>query len=342
MSTAAIYYPVAHRSQAQIDSFKTRYEDFEDTLIPEIFKQSLGLTALSWKPSDSWGSAHVIYFVTVPQYKKPLVLRANTGFGEPETVMLTEKLVTDKVRSVGLPTNHILHVDLTRKLVPFDFQIQETLEGTDPEVNFPDSHSEYDRLSFELGQYIARLSEVSLEGFGLFDAKALSTQQLVGQHPSMHDYVMTNVAEDLVYLVTAKVITPEVSSKIETLLEESKDLINIDQGTLVHHDLADHNLLYKDGHLSAVFDWETAVSGDVALDLASCPTWGTLYPREEQMLKGFQSIRELPSLWSEKRDIYRLRTMLWKMVYTIRANILTEARAQRFTNALKPFGLDAQ
>lgn len=254
--------------------------------------------------------------------------------------MLTEKLVTDKVRSVGLPTNHILHVDVTRKHVPFDFQIQETLEGTDPEVNFPDSQIEYDQLSFELGHFIAKLSEISLDGFGLFNEHAASNQQLVGQHKSMHDYVMTKVIEDLAYLVTAKVIMPKVSSKIETLLAESKDLLNVDQGTLVHHDLADHNLLYKDGHLSAVFDWETAVSGDVALDLASCPTWGTLYPREEQMLKGFQSIRQLPNQWEEKRDVYRLRTMLWKMVFAIRSNILTPVRLQRFTNALKPFGLD--
>lgn len=340
MANSAIYYPVAHRSQAQIDSFKSRYEDFDASIIPELFETALGLKAQSWKPSDSWGSAHVIYFVTVPQYKQPLVLRANTGFGEPEMVMLTEKLVTDKVRSVGLPTNHILHVDVTRQHVPFDFQIQETLEGTDPEVNFPDSQIEYDQLSFELGHYIAKLSHISLDGFGLFDEHAASNHKLVGHHTSMHDYVMTKVIEDLAYLVTAKVITPEVSAKIETLLADSKDLLNVDQGTLVHHDLADHNLLYKEGHLSAVFDWETAVSGDVALDLASCPTWGTLYPREEQMLKGFQSIRELPNHWEEKRDVYRLRTMLWKMVYTIRANILTPARAQRFTSALKPFGLD--
>lgn len=74
MANSAIYYPVAHRDQAHIDSFITRYQDFDNTLIPEIFEKSLGLKALSWKPSDSWGSAHVIYFVTVPRYKQPFVL----------------------------------------------------------------------------------------------------------------------------------------------------------------------------------------------------------------------------------------------------------------------------
>lgn len=340
MSISPIYYPVAHRSQAHIDSFKNRYDDFDDTLIPEIFKQALGLTAAHWKPSDSWGSAHVIYFVDVPDFPKPLVFRANTGFGEREMVMLTEKLITDLVLAQGLATNKVLHVDISRSAFPFDFQIQEFIDGTDPEVHFPDSQVEYDQLSFELGQYIARLSDIKLEGFGLFEAQIAHEGKLIGQHATMHDYAMVKVDEDLEYLVGARVITPKQSDQIVKVLEETAPLINsLSQPTLVHHDLADHNLKYLNGHLSAVFDWETAIAGDSALDLASCPTWGTLYPREEKLLEGFQSIRALPVNWPEKRDLYRLRTILWKTVYVIRANILNQARIDRFTNALVPFGI---
>lgn len=114
-----IYYAVAHRSQEQIDTFKSRYQDFDDKLIPDIFQKTLGLSVLSWMPSDSWGSSHIIYFVTIKDLKKPLVLRANTGWGEPEIVMLTEKLVTDKVLELGLKTNKILVVDVSRKSFPF-------------------------------------------------------------------------------------------------------------------------------------------------------------------------------------------------------------------------------
>lgn len=340
MSISPIYYPVAHRSQAHIDSFKSRYDDFDDTLIPEIFKQALGLTATHWKPSDSWGSAHVIYFVDAPDFPKPLVFRANTGFGERETVMLTEKLITDLVLAQGLATNKVLHVDISRGTFPFDFQIQEFIDGTDPEVHFPDSQTEYDQLSFELGQYIARLSDIKLEGYGLFDPRSAQANTLKGLHPSMHDYCMVKVAEDLAYLLEAKVINDKQASRIHAVLEAAKPCINeASYPTLVHHDLADHNLKYLNGHLSAVFDWETAIAGDSALDLASCPTWGTLYPREEKLLEGFQSIRALPVNWPEKRDLYRLRTILWKTVYVIRANILNQARIDRFTNALVPFGI---
>jgi aminoglycoside phosphotransferase (APT) family kinase protein len=340
MANSAICYPVAHRSQEHINSFKTRYEDFDATVIPEVFEKSLGLRVTTWKPSDSWGSAHVIYFVSVEDHQKPLVLRANTGFAEPETAMLTEKLITDLVISHGLPTNKVLHVDISRASLPFDYQIQELIEGSDPEVNFPDSQTEYDQLSFELGQYIARLSEIKLSGFGLFDKHATQTNMLKGERDSMHEYLMTKVPDDLDYLLGAAVISPQQATNILQALEDSKDLADaVTQPTLVHHDLADHNLKYLSGHLSAVFDWETAISGDVALDLVSCPTWGTLYPREEKLLEGFTSIRTLPEYWIEKRDIYRLRTMLWKIVYAIRANILNAERVKKFEDACAPFGI---
>ncbi len=340
MQPTHIYYPVAHRDQAHIDSFKTRYEDFDDTRIPEIFQKSLGLKAQSWKPSDSWGSAHVIYFVSINELEKPLVLRANTGFGEPETVMQSEKIVTDLVLAQGLPTNKVLHVDISRTIFPFDYQIQELVEGVDPEVNFPDSHKEYDQLSFELGQYIARLSEIKLNGFGLFDPRLTQANTLKGLYASMHDYFMIKVPEGLAYLVEAKVINHRQSDQIFAVFEAAKSLVNeMPHPTLVHHDLADHNLKYANGHLSAVFDWETAISGDVCLDLASCPTWKTLYPREEKLLEGFESVRELPHQWAEKREVYRLRTMLWKMVYAIRAGILNDSRIKRFELSLAPFGL---
>ncbi len=79
--------------------------------------------------------------------------------------------------------------------------------------------------------------------------------------------------------------------------------------------------------------------GDPVLDLASCPTWKTHYPREEKLIEGYTSVTSLPDHFEEKRNIYRLRTMFWKMVYAIRANILTKRRIERFSTALEPFGI---
>ena len=91
--------------------------------------------------------------------------------------------------------------------------------------------------------------------------------------------------------------------------------------------------------ITGFFDWEAAVAGDPMLDLASAPTWKTHYPREEKIIEGYKSIRDLPEFFIEKMNIYRLRTMLWKMVYALRSGILNDDRKKRFEDSLNPFKL---
>lgn len=335
-----IYYAVAHRKQEEIDSFKTRYDVFDASLIPKIFKLSLGLDALGWERSRSWGSSHIIFFVNVKQEKKPLVLRANIGFNkEPEVMMLVEKMVTDQVKALKIPTNIVRFVDVTRKNFPFDFQIQEMLEGQDLEDHFKGNQNEYDKLSFELGQLIAKVHTIKYPDFGRFDFKSALKGTLKGSKKNFYDYITVCLDDDLGYLVKAKVITDKTSEKIVDLFEDYKSIINVKQGVLVHHDLADHNIMFKNNKITGIFDWEACVIGDPALDLASCPTWRTHYPREEKLLEGYQSEADLPDDLKDKMNVYRLRTMLWKIVYAIRFNILSDNFKQNFYNAMKPFEL---
>lgn len=333
-----IYYTVAHRSQEEIDSFRTRYQDFDTAVIPQIFADAVRLTATDWKQATSWGSSHVIYFVTVKEQREPLVFRANLGFNKkPEVIMLVEKLVTDDVAKVGVPTNKVLYVDVSRKVYPFDFQIEEALIGEDLEDHFKGTQEEYDRLSFELGQLVAKIHTITYPKFGKFDeAKALEGA-LAGTKDTFYDYVVVKLLDDLEYLIKAEVITSQRADRITKLFEEHKDIINITQGVLVHHDLADHNIMFAQNKITGIFDWEACVVGDPILDLASCPTWKTHYPREEKLLEGYFSVAAKPDHFTEKMAIYRLRTMLWKMVYAIRAGILDEKRKEKFYKALEPF-----
>lgn len=335
-----IYYTVAHRTQEEIDSFKRRYSDFDTTVIHQILKDSLKLTAIEWKQSTSWGSSHVIYFVRVKEQAKPLVFRANVGFSKhPEIIMLVEKLITDDVSAIGVPTNKILFVDVSRKKYSFDFQIEEMLEGSDMEDHFTGSKEEYDNLSFQLGALTAKIHTLTYPGFGKFNEEQALQGKLVGSKQTFYEYITVKLIDDLNYLVKAGVINTQKSDTIVKLFEEYKSIINVSQGVLVHHDLADHNIMFKDTTITGIFDWEACCVGDPVLDLASAPTWKVHYPREEKMIEGYLSITNLPDHFTEKMNIYRLRTMLWKMVYAIRAGILDEARKQKFYNALAPFNL---
>jgi len=334
-----IYYAVAHRSQEEIDSFKTRYDDFDTNLIPQIFKYSLGFEAVGWKQPQSWGMPHVVYFVKVKQQKRPLVLRANTGFNsQPEVTLLVEKLVTDEVaKKTNVPVNKILHVDVSRKKYPFDFQIQEKLEGKDLEDHFKGRKDQYDKMSFQLGVYAAKIHQLVYPGFGRFDEKAALKGKLQGSKKNFFNYLLVCLDEDLKYLVNANVINYKTNVKIRKLFDTYRDIINVKPGVLIHHDLADHNIMFKNNQITAIFDWEACGVGDPVLDLASCPTWRTHYPREKKLIEGYQSIASLPDNFQEKMNLYRLRTLLWKMVFATRANILSHGRRQRLYSALKPF-----
>ena len=337
-----IYYAVAHRSQGEIDSFKTRYEKFNIKYIPKIFLESLKLKVVDIKPSTSWGSSHVVYFVKVENKDNPLVFRANLGFNKiPEYAMKTEKLICDQVIELNIPTNKVLYVDVTRKKYSFDFQIQGCLIGADIENNFKGTKEEYDKISFDIGKYIAQYSQIKFEGYGMFDEKAVKINLLKGTKKTFYGYVTTCLENDIKYLNDVNVISKTTGEEIVKLFEEYKPIINsVKKGSLVHHDLADHNIFFKEDKITGIFDWETAVSGDPILDLASCPTWRTFYPREEILVEGYKSVIKLPNFFTEKMNIYRLRTMLWKIVYAIRMNILNDTRKEKFLDSLKPFKLN--
>ncbi|HLD25365.1 MAG TPA: phosphotransferase [Patescibacteria group bacterium] len=338
-----IFYPVAHRSDEEIEALKRRYETFDERLIPEMVK-AIGLTAVSWKKPDSWSTSHVIYIVTVKGRERQVVIRANIGIGEPEYYMLMEKLITDEVATVGVPVNRILHVDISRSIFPFDFQIQDCLDGVDLENNFHGTRSDYDQMSFDLGRFVAMWGDLSFEKFGRFDptrrVPASPAGRLVGTKQSMYEYIIVRLDEDLKFLFDAGVV--KNVDRIRKLFEEHKSIISVKIGTLVQYDLADHNIMFDGTNvITGIFDWEAAVIGDPILDLASAPTWKTFHPREEKMIEGYKSIRDVPNFFKEKMNIYRLRTMLWKMVYAIRTEILNEERKRKFDTALSPFFREA-
>lgn len=334
-----IYYRHAHRSQEEIDVVKKRYELFDVSLLPEIFKKALGLTAVSWVRPDSYGTMHVIYKVSVKEKTKQFLLRANCTIPKPEIEMKLEQLITQKVALLDVPVNHILHVDISRREFPFDFQIQEVLNGADLEDHFGGTKDQYDRMSFALGQYVAQLGEIQLDGFGRFDEKQVIQGNLIGTKKSFSGYIEVCLEDDLRFIVDSGIITVITATSIQKLFDHYRPVMDIPKGSLVHHDLADHNFMHVKDRITGIFDWENAVVGDPVLDLASCPTWTTHFPREVKLLEGYRSVRALPDHFGEKMQIYRLRTMIWKMVFALRAGILNEKRRQRFFDILSPFGI---
>lgn len=337
-STNEVFYPVVHRSDGEIAALKKRYELFNENLVPSMIKNSIGMTAVSWKKPESWSTSHVIYIVTVAERERPVVIRANIGWGEPEAYMAVEKLITDDVATIGVPVNRILYVDVSRAQYPFDYQIQDMLEGSDIEDNFHGTRVEYDALSFDLGVCVAKWGALEYSGFGRMNPVDAAAGKLTGTKATMYDYMVVRLDEDIRYLADGGVLSISQADRVRALFDEYRPVMQVKKGTLVQYDLADHNIMFDGTHtITGIFDWEAAVIGDPVLDLASAPTWKTFYPREAKLVEGYRSVRDLPSFFKEKMHIYRLRTMIWKMVYAIRSGILNEERKRKFDASLVPF-----
>ncbi len=324
-----IYYKVADRPDSQINSFKNRYDFISEVEIREVFLKNW-YEVEELEKSSSWWTAHLIYYAKIKWKKDRLVFRSNSWkkgwFEEPEIVMQSEKIITDLVSEKWVSTNKIIKVDISRKYFPFDYQIEEELIWVDPEKyideswKFLDKKEDYDRLSYELWQSVAKYSQIKFSWFWLFDESEVLKWKVVWMKSDFFSYITTNLNEHLIFLLENKIIDKNVFDKIVEIFSYHKDLINDCDSRLVHHDLADHNLIYDTDKkwLWAIFDWEAMVLWDSMLDLWSCPTWGTHYPRRYFLVQWYSSIKKLPNNYELRMNLYELRTWIWKVMFSIR------------------------
>ena len=339
LSQEKIYYAVADRTDEQIAGFEKRYEYISETQIHDVFSRNW-YTVQSMKKSESWGTAHLVYFVEVVEKweKQTLIFRANWWdkwwFNTPEISMLAEKIITHAVKVLWVSTNTILAVDISRKYFPFDYQIEEVLKWEDPERYLDDNGSflwskeDYDSMSFELWQAIAKYSDIKYSWYGIFDSEAILQGNIQWTKSTFYDYITTNLDLHLDALVWYWVINNAIKEKIIEIFETHKDIINDCESCLIHHDLADHNLMYDPVRkwLWWIFDWEAMVLWDPMLDLWSCPTWETHYPRKQLLIDGYSSIKSLPEDYELRMNLYELRTWIWKIMFVIRMNFWNEIR----------------
>lgn len=330
----------ANRSLLEVEQLNKKYEVFDVAYIHKIFKDVFSLVVNGINKPINIGLPHVTYIVSFDNHKD-LVFRANLGTDKPEIQLLKEKVIADLALKHNIPSNTILYVDISRKKYPFDFQIQEKFEGLDAEKEFNGTKDDYDTYSFDIGQIIAKMSNITFSGYGHFDDSLLLQNKLKGEGASFYDYISLELQEQIKTIVSNKFISFQTGDAILKIFESHKQLINSRQSNLVHYDLADHNLRYdpRTYKVVVIYDWEAAVCGDLCLDLASSPTWKTLYPRQEKLVEGYLSLKQKPDHLEEKLNIYYLRTIIWKVVHNIKFNLVNPERLRRLQTALDPYKL---
>jgi fructosamine-3-kinase len=240
---------------------------------------------------------------------KAAFIRVEDG-PEEDRHLAVEGLVLDRVRNAGVRTPRVLGCDVSRSRVPFAWQALERIPAPDLNHWYKAGTLEVPRIAFAIGEAVAKWQEISFEGFGTLDAG------LRGHRNSYADYFHLRLGEHLHFLKARGFLAD--TGEIFAEIERHDALLAVEQGCLVHKDLALWNILGSADAIAAFIDFDDAVSGDPVEDLSLLACFhdaGFL----ERMLEGYQCVRPLPEEFRRRFWLHLLRNMLVKAVIRVGA-----------------------
>jgi len=338
----SVYYWKSDRSHAsantQILSDDIRIE-IEKQLISYI-KVHFGNGDITISPAGGQGN-HITYFLFRGQNK--YFVRLENG-PEKDNYMSVESEVIRQVRECNVPVPKIYLTDTSRVYAPFAIQIMECLEQKD--LNVVEKKGELDIISIAetLGQYIARWQSIRPVNFGLFNPEVLlKEKQLEGFHDTYPQYFFLNWEVHLDYLTKSGFIRQAKAEELKHLVEEFRPLLQLEKGCLVHKDLALWNVMGEKDKISAVIDWDDAVSGDPMDDLAllGCFHSGKVVL---SAIHGYMKEKTLPQNYEQRFWLHLLRNIIFKSVIRVRGNYFDKAESFFLNHPkqkdLKSFTLD--
>lgn len=177
-------------------------------------------------------------------HRRAIVLRQHGAEWKPrhEHVAAKEYALLQVLHRAGLPVPEPLLLDTTGRLLPRPFLVTAFVEGS---VDVP-----ADNLEACLDVMAATLARLhALPGEGLPELPLL-----LDPLPELLDYL------------------PRVPDwrALREHLARCTDSAYLDRPVLLHGDFWPGNLLWRDGRLTAILDWEDAALGDPVSDVAGC------------------------------------------------------------------------
>jgi Ser/Thr protein kinase RdoA (MazF antagonist) len=286
-----------------------------EAALQPLLRRRMGEPALTIRPAAGQGN-HLTYLACTP--KETCFIRIEDG-PEQDDYMEIEARVLDEARKQGVPTPQVFLVDSSRTEQPFAYQVLEFLD-------YPDLNRLYkeDRLSLgfvarKIGENLAQWQFIQPRGFGPFDPEALRTgNKLVGLHSSYEAYFRRNWERHLDFLTGRQFLSPGEAEEMRRLIDDRADLLHLEQGCLVHKDLALWNILGTPGEIKAFIDWDDTIGGDPMDDLSLLACF---HPADviAAAVEGYQSVRPLPSNAAPRFYLHLMRNMVVKAVIRVGA-----------------------
>jgi Ser/Thr protein kinase RdoA (MazF antagonist) len=202
-------------------------------------------------------------------------------------------------------TPRIISTDTSHKLVPFDYQIIEYVEG---KTLFEERHNEELVCSVlkEVSDELNKLHQIKMRNYGLVGFNLSK---------SWEHYLDTNFAAHIEYLEKH-----ELADVLSIIMVYNDAISNLPliQPKLLHGDLSYHNIIVKDGKLAAIIDWEDALFGDPIFDYANLATF---HPERRHKIF-IDNIPNKPADFYKRFWLYFLRISIAKAVSRHRFDII--------------------
>lgn len=238
---------------------------------------------------------------------------------DDDEYMEIEAQVIRNVASIGICTPKIYAVDSKRKKYPFAYQIMENLPYKDLNKIYKEGNLDLLPVMEKIGVAIATWQQITPENFGPFNIRTLRNEnKLSGLHPTYKDYFLLNWGKHLDYLTRNHFLTAEWADELRNVVHQNEAYLELNQGCLVHKDLALWNILGNERHIEAFIDWDDSISGDPVDDISLMACFHPAIA-VQALIKGYQSVKPLPDNFVPRFWLHLLRNMVVKAVIRVGA-----------------------
>lgn len=238
---------------------------------------------------------------------------------EGDVHLAVESEVIKRVRAIGLPAPEVIAVDVSRREVPFAWQMLEKINEPDLNRLFKAGELDLPVVAGEIGRAVARWQEIATKGFGPFNPAILAaTDALVGYHATYPDYFFCHLERHLKVLTDGNFIKSSTAEAIGREIRNHQEYLELAEGCLVHKDLALWNILGNSTRITSFIDWDDAISGDATDDLSllGCFHDGRFL---SQAIAAYSELRPLPTAFRKRFWLHLLRNMIVKSVIRLSA-----------------------
>lgn len=288
----------------------------DTSTIASLCRQVFGVEPLSLAPIDPPGTFHHLTRVGLADGRR-VIVRVNARYREQADLALgVNAWAMARLGEHGLPSLAVHNVDISRRDVPFEYEILDEAPGCE----LTEYNADTVRLPLllgRLGSLLARIHRIEVPGFGWVDidprAADPTAQPGQGLFDSWRDYLTTNLDAHVDRCRQIEVIDRFEARRILTILTTGFDSLEKSPSVLLHGDLSSRNIFTDGASITALIDWEDCLAGDPVFDLAF---WATFQPEDRypHLLGAYAAETALPADFDRRFWLYFLRISLSKTV----------------------------